>query len=418
MTIVKLLALVTVFQLKCICVSVSTKSENLVLGAINSLLLEYFVNASAKVDLISYGISDKLIDEMLRNKPETISVQVSKGGRNFQWNNQLNISSIAVFDSAQNFKETVKNMKWLSNPRMRHKHLVYAPGLSVSDIVENIKNGFDIDQVGFLMNETKKSIELVASFMFTPQKCRSNQLVTINRFMRNTMKWENTNFYPRKYRNFHSCRLNVALLAIDKQEEMFTIPIAESFNHRIRYFFVETRMDTLKDTEYDSIQYSQTFDGDNQWITSTVYLTVPLRYLIPPGESYTIFEKMFLMFEYELWIAILITLLIGFITIQIINLTSNEVQDFVFGQGVRTPTINMLSIFLCGAQHRAPGRNFSRFFLILFIVWSLIIRTCYQSTLFKFLQADLRKPTAKTVEELFEKGFKFFADPLANEDKM
>lgn len=40
---------------------------------------------------------------------------------------------------------------------------------------------------------------------------------------------------------------------------------------------------------------------------------------------------------------------------------------------------------------------------MVFVIWSLIIRTCYQSMLFQYLQADLRQSEVKTIDELIEK---------------
>ena len=70
--------------------------------------------------------------------------------------------------------------------------------------------------------------------------------------------------------------------------------------------------------------------------------------------------------------------------------------------------MNLLSIFLTGAQVKTPGRNFARFLLILFIFWSLIIRTCHQSMLFELMQADLRRPTIKTLDELFQSHLSYY----------
>jgi hypothetical protein len=53
---------------------------------------------------------------------------------------------------------------------------------------------------------------------------------------------------------------------------------------------------------------------------------------------------------------------------------SMQVQKFVFGRDIQTPTLNVASIFLTGAQFKEPGRNFARFLLMMFILWSLIIR--------------------------------------------
>jgi hypothetical protein len=50
-----------------------------------------------------------------------------------------------------------------------------------------------------------------------------------------------------------------------------------------------------------------------------------------------------------------------------------------------------------------------------FIWWSVIIRTCYQSTLYKNLQRDMRKPMIKTFDELNEKNFSIILLPEAKE---
>lgn len=86
---------------------------------------------------------------------------------------------------------------------------MYAPSLRPDDIIENVKKGFDVDKVAFLINETRNFIDLASSFMFTPQNCYKHQLVSINRFNRLTSKWESDKFFPRKYKNLHNCTLTV-----------------------------------------------------------------------------------------------------------------------------------------------------------------------------------------------------------------
>lgn len=110
------------------------------------------------------------------------------------------------------------------------------------------------------------------------------------------------------------------------------------------------------------------------------------------------------MFEIEVWVAIIVTLLTAFLSIRVIGLLSVKVQD---GKNIKTPTLNVASIFLNGGQIKVPLGSFARFLLVLFIIWSLIIRTCYQSILFEHLQADMRKPTYTTVAEFKDAGFSF-----------
>lgn len=124
---------------------------------------------------------------------------------------------------------------------------------------------------------------------------------------------------------------------------------------------------------------------------TTPFFQTQLFWALPDGKPYTEFQKMWMMFEIDLWIAIAVFILLWFASIQLINLMPKTVQKFVYGSNVCTPKLNMLSLFLNGLQHKVPGRNFARFVLTLLIIWCLIIRTCYQSMLFTFLQSDLRE---------------------------
>jgi hypothetical protein len=144
---------------------------------------------------------------------------------------------------------------------------------------------------------------------------------------------------------------------------------------------------------------------------SPALYTDHVTFTVPAGEPYTQLEKMFLMFDKETWICIGVTLAGSLLVIQVINFMSVQVQKFVFGRDIRTPSLNVASIFLNGGQMRMPGRNFARFLLMMFIVWSLIIRTCYQSILYKNLQQDMRRPRITTFEELNDKNFSIVIEP-------
>lgn len=143
----------------------------------------------------------------------------------------------------------------------------------------------------------------------------------------------------------------------------------------------------------------------SSYTISVPYNVVPFLSTVPPGELYTPLEKMFLIYDYEVWIGIVVTLLFVLMTVQVISLTSTKIKKFVFGRDVSSPTMCLISTFLNGDQHQLPGRNFARFNLLLFIFWSLIIRTCYQSTLYAYLQSDMRKPAFTTIEELRDNNF-------------
>ena len=218
-------------------------------------------------------------------------------------------------------------------------------------------------------------------------------------------------FYPKKYENFYGCEL---IIACDEDDDLYfffyklmeTI-FEEQFNAKLSRTIVKNpwnckRCDLM--SQGIVIQYYQYLES----VMSDPVIFDSYRIFIGPGKPYTDLERMFTMFDFELWVAISVTLLIALIATVSLNFVSRKIRNFVVGHYVGNPTMNMISIFLTGSQSRVPGRNFARFLLILFVFWSLIIRTCHQSMLFELMQADLRRPTIWTLDEFFRSDFTFY----------
>jgi hypothetical protein len=117
---------------------------------------------------------------------------------------------------------------------------------------------------------------------------------------------------------------------------------------------------------------------------------------------------MFMMFDHDVWFVIVITFTLSLVLIQVLNFCSKKVQDLVFGEGVRIPTINFFGTIFGIGQTRLPRKSFPRFLLMMFIILCLILRTCHQSLLYDLMQKDLRRAELKTIDEAIEKGHKFY----------
>jgi hypothetical protein len=404
------------------CHEISSKNS-LVSYAINGILQEYFAKTSPKIDLIHvhHGTSvqsENLIKSILRNKNDSCSFKVSTH-TNFVSPIKLNASSIIIFDSVDSFRIMRDNIYWQTNKAVRYKHLVYFPEASRSDL-ELIQfnllfkypelfnrthrlNEFSIDTVNFLTDETEKSIELVTSFMFTSQACRKNQFLTINRFEKDSMKWNSSIFYPNKYRNLFQCELNYF-----RSNSTLTNKSLEVFARLVNSTpIILSKYGDRKSDLAEKMEFHLNFKPSALALVSNPYAFGQLVFLIPPGGLYTPLEKMLAPFEKEVWIGIAVTLVIGFATVQVINFADSKVQKFVFGRTIKSPTMNFISIFFNGSQVKTAGRNFARFIFMLFVIWCFVIRTCYQSKLFESLQSDKRKPEIKTINGLFSEHFKF-----------
>lgn len=350
-------------------------------------------------------------DEVLRNKPETISIKIST----CQGNIRLNESTILLFNSVQSFKEIAGEISWQTNPKIRRKHLVYIRGAGARDITENIDTDVDVDEVGFLINTNPDEIQLSTNEIFTAQNCGVNQLTPINKFTRKRSKWDHSTFYPKKYQNFHRCRLNAfvverhAIRTFEKNEKAKTPSqrllesLASHFNFSIQYKWSNNRTNESS-TRFDLLTTVTVLVREGGYFVTSVALRCETySLLVPPGDPYTQLEKMFSMFDWEVWVAIIATLVSFLLFIQIINRMSTRIQNFVYGSGVTTPTLNLFDIFLNGGQRIFPTRSFARFVLLMIIIWSLQIRTCYQSMLYSYLQSDLRTPSVTTNDEAIKK---------------
>jgi hypothetical protein len=388
--------------------SQSDKRKDLTaLAAIKGVLKDHFAPYYPKIDLFFYGPeSEAMVEKLLIGKPSEVSVRVIRLDPVLK--TQLDFPSIFLFDSGEHFLEVDATIGWVSKNGVRHNHLIYAPKRGAVDIIEFlIQNNFSEENENIIKVVNDTTVDLVTSFFFLIEKCRLPHYKTINRFSTDTMRWENQTFFPEKYRNFHSCPLRVGYDSEKTKyigREIFYI-MAQQLNFNL--VWVETpklvdwrNVDVIEFMSFqDIVLYKKEFEFSSALFTD--YLT----FTVPAGEPYTQIEKMFLMFDKSTWICIGFTLGVGFLMVQLVNFMSVRVQNFVFGRNIRTPALNLINIFLNGAQTRVPGRNFARFMLILFVMWSLIIRTCYQSELYKNLQQDLRKPRIRTIDELNEQNF-------------
>lgn len=385
--------------------------------ALNALIQEYFVKHSPKIDLICFGEktsqSYAKVDEISTNFNGSIVMQMSRGSENM-YKSKINSSSLLLFDSIENFKNEVKQITWQTRKDLRNKHLILIHNASKSDIARNLPDAFSIDCVNFLVNANENSSELVTSYAFTSNACKTNQLKIINRFERSIMRWKNSDFYPEKYKNFFGCLLWVGIDKIRGTQAYLndiTKALSVSYNFKFRLKSVDLYNGKADEHKVDLIEDIIGIP-DSHFVNGVTYTSEELHFVVPPGELYTPLEKMFLMFELELWIAIIVTIFIIITAIKVINLASLDVQNFVYGRSIRTPMQNLVDIILNGGQNRVPGRNFARFLLIMLIIWSLIIRTCYQSELFKLLQADVRKTPVRSIDEWFEKNFTYYGSDL------
>lgn len=148
---------------------------------------------------------------------------------------------------------------------------------------------------------------------------------------------------------------------------------------------------------------------------SKPYSAEKLVFMIFSGKEMASLEKLLHPFHICTWFFLVISFAIGYLVIFITKLLPANIQNFIFGRNVKYPYLNMW-ISLCGSvQNQLPQRNFSRFILMSFLLFSLVIRSAYQAKMFKMMQLSMKYPEPKTIQDMIDLDYKFIVHSVYNE---
>jgi hypothetical protein len=290
-----------------------------------------------------------------------------------------------------------------------------------------------------VMFEDENGEVLVKTFMpFSPGKCGDTTPVLINKFKDG--KFQNSDeLFPKKLKNLHNCPIRVAVTNDNPPCVIETFSaegtqqlsgrdidvlrsLSESLNFKVDYSYVgpvgyffengtsvgpfKTILDNNTDMSISNWWLKQSRVGTFGFSNS--YASDKLVFIIPPGKKFTALEKLIYPFKLTSWTLIVMVFVVGILVILIVQFQSKTVRDFVFGTGVKTPLLNLFVAFIGGNQKKLPRRNFARFLLMMFLIYSLIIRTVYQGSYFELMKSNRGHKKVQSIKEMIDKNFKFY----------
>lgn len=296
---------------------------------------------------------------------------------------------------------------------------------------------FQIFNVNVLWHAGNNSV-LVGTFKpFQVDNCNNTKLVLINEFKEGKFTKQIENMFPDKMRNLQSCPLQVAIptdirpfIIVSKSNGSLRVTgrnikilsaLSGALNFKVNYSFIGESGDVYENGSADGA-WKEMLDGSSDFLPCSCYLDTESTLLdatttltfetiisaISPGKEFTAFEILICPFTLNLWFLVLAIVLIGVVIVIVIKRQPVEVQNFVFGRGVRNIYLNMLNGYLGGSQNSLPTRNFARFLLAFFLIYTLIMRTLYQGLYFEALHSGKRHKEVQSVDEMIEKNFKFY----------
>lgn len=248
------------------------------------------------------------------------------------------------------------------------------------------------------------------------------------------------NLFLDKMRNLNNCKVRVTVAnhtepfvfvkplpngsyEITGGQISFLNALSESLNFEINYVYTGDRGNDYENgSSQEALEFLLKGEADlaisNFWMlgsrmeffeTSNSYLSDRIIFVVPPGRELTAFEKLIFPFSFQLWLLIWMCFLVGTFVIFIAKRSSHSIQNFIIGVGVVNPYLNMFIGFIGNSQKVLPKRNFARFLLMLFLMYSLIIRTLYQGSFYNLLKSQRRNKEVQTIDEMIHEDFKFFA---------
>ncbi|XP_070508142.1 ionotropic receptor 21a-like [Chironomus tepperi] len=312
--------------------------------------------------------------------------------------------------------------------------LIHGSIPEIQEIFDNLWK-LQVYNVIVIFEDDHEHLSVVTFFPFrSSTDCSNTTPVLINEFINGTFTRDLTNIFPNKMENLQQCKVRVATsdhlpphiytkTMIDGSKRLagrdFELinALSETLNFKIVFSFYEAlgcfltnnsaptsalqnKSDVVIVNCYLRLKRLEVFDA------STTYFTDKAVVLFPHESDLSSFEKLFYPLTLEAWIYLVVYLIIGIAVIFVISRQSKTIQNFVFGRNVKNPYINMLLGMLGTSQHLSPGNNFSRFLLMNFLIFAMIIRTVYQGKLFHVMQANLKYSEPQTIVEMLDRGYK------------
>jgi Ligated ion channel L-glutamate- and glycine-binding site len=269
--------------------------------------------------------------------------------------------------------------------------------------------------------------------------------VKINTFDGIALKWSTNDFFPKKFKNLNTCVIkagsyenapgtiviktkNESEISHGYEVELIRL-LADSLNFTVEFKLFPISTGSVLANKTATGLIKRAYEGQVDFIfallslqtarkehlteTRSLYndkiiLVIPSAILIDP------IKKLFIAFELFTWIGILLVIFIACVVITVLNFLPGKYHNFIVGKNIRSEYLKLWDILLGGSQKKLPFRNFSRFLLMMFLLFCLVMRSLYLGSLFNLLKNDIVMKEIKTIDELINLDFSFFIyDSLA-----
>lgn len=430
------------------------ESDNALVGATKTIISNFFVNKTTVTNFVT-SLSTRsnlheghgLINEIVKSIDGTVNVRIENYSSVLKAVDRR-IYNVFVVDG---YASTLNILSIMELPTFRFDGfyivLMVLPSKSIQTEIQIILEAFwkifivNVNVIAYKWNQRNEAV-LYSYFPYSKNFCGKVNCEVVNEFQNNKFK-RGEDFFPQKVKNFYKCPLKVALFeyppyilmgnrtSIAGTDGLILQELSNQMNFKIDIQLADKEL-------WGSLEANGSSTGAIEMITSRkvhfsigFYVTTPLRnefmkssytytvvnlvWIVPPGRAFTAFEKLFKPFDFSTWTFVLAIFVSSAVVIIVLRFSSSKARRLFYGEHNQTAFINMMAIYFGLPNLKVPAKKFARMLLMTFILYCLVIRSAYQSGLFKFLQMASFKPHVESLSEMLDKEFDFYVSEAFSE---
>lgn len=379
-------------------------------------------------NLLMQSLMEKSLFRIRQQFVDHISTLESKQARKF---------AVIIIEKFKHFQHFLSKF---NNEFFRiHGHFVFILiNGAIPEIPDILKECFKRDYYNLIILYENENAR-VPVITFLPYQsstdCLNTSAVIVNEFVNGSFTKELENMFIDKMQDLKQCSVRIATTntapphmmiqklpngteVIKGRDFELLSALSESLNFKLNFTYIGSAGYTNNGTLSGSFGELQKGRADvsaaDWWLSqmrleyvdaSTSYFSENLVFLIPSASELTSIEKLMYPLTFTSWMVFISFITIGLFVIFLVKKQSLKVQSFIIGRNVRNPYLNIVIGLFGQNQLRLPKRNFARFLLMSYLLFSLVLRTVYQGKMFELLKMNMRHSEPNTIQDMIDGGY-------------
>jgi hypothetical protein len=291
-----------------------------------------------------------------------------------------------------------------------------------------------------ILTRSSNQVVLKTFLPFNANNCNDMRPIIINRFNLEDKVWEKfgnfENFFPKKFNNFYNCSLSAVTteyapaVMLKKRHSNGTyelrgsdIELVNGLKSVLNFYLNLTFLPEygswgiiytngsssgakgmVKENQFDfTFAFYYIITNPLSYVSiSEAYFITPIAIIVPSEIAKSSIQKLFMPFSVQLWVASSLALLTGLVVITLIEFRFKKLKHLIIGSNIRAPFMEFAVGIFGGSSHVLPHRNFARYLLAMFLIFCLVLRSVYQSELFRIMKED-KQTVIRNIDELMER---------------